>query len=343
MEECLREVYGAGERAATLTKHLLAFSRKQVLQPKVLDLNAVIEEMEKMVSRLISSNIHLETRLDKGLGPVLADRGQIEQVVMNLVINAADAMPDGGSLVVSTGRGALEAAGAESRDGFLISVQDSGSGMSAEVRSHMFEPFFTTKEHGKGTGLGLSTVYGIVTQSGGRIRVESTPGEGTCFHVVLPFASEGATLDEEPGIALNPEVPIGTETLLLVEDETGVRASMARYLSKKGYTVLSAQDGREALDFAERAEAVDLLITDVMMPRMGGGELSLRMKERFPDVPQIFISGYADSDDVNVESLRKLGVFLPKPFGLDELGRVVRNVLDAKASGDRGPAGRDEP
>ena len=330
------EIRKAADRAASLTRQLLAFSRKQVLQPKVLDLNAVVTEVEKMLRRLIGEDIELAAVLDLALGPVKADPGQIEQIILNLAVNARDAMPQGGRLTLKTANVTLDQAyvrqhlGATPGPYVLLAVSDTGVGMDAETRSHIFEPFFTTKGAGKGTGLGLSTVYGIVKQSGGTIWVESAPGRGTTFEIYLPLVEEGAASGElHP--ALPAPTPGGSETILVVEDEMSVRKLAAEFLGSNGYRVLEAQDGGEALQVCEEHRApIHLLMTDVVMPGMSGRELAVRLTGARPEMKVIYVSGYTD-DAIVQHGVREEGtVFLQKPFSLDALARTVREALDSK-------------
>ncbi len=330
------EIQKAAERATALTQQLLAFSRKQVLQPKVLDLNAVVTDVEKMLRRLIGEDIELTAVLDLALGRVKADPGQIEQIILNLAVNARDAMPQGGRLTLKTANVTLDQAyvrqhlGATPGPYVLLAVSDTGVGMDAETRSHIFEPFFTTKGAGKGTGLGLSTVYGIVKQSGGTIWVESAPGRGTTFEIYLPLVEE-ATANGELHPALPPPTPGGTETILVVEDEMSVRKLAAEFLGSNGYRVLEAQDGAEALQVCEEHRApIHLLLTDVVMPGMSGRELAVRLVGARPEMKVIYVSGYTD-DAIVQHGVREEGtVFLQKPFSLDTLARTVREALDSK-------------
>jgi nitrogen-specific signal transduction histidine kinase/ActR/RegA family two-component response regulator len=330
------EIQKAAERATALTQQLLAFSRKQVLQPKVLDLNTVVTEVEKMLRRLIGEDIELATTLDPALGPVKADPGQIEQIILNLAVNARDAMPQGGRLTLKTANVTLDQAyvrqhmGATLGPYVLLAVSDTGVGMDAETQSHIFEPFFTTKGAGKGTGLGLSTVYGIVKQSGGTIWVESAPGRGTTFEIYLPLVEEAAASGElHP--ALPAPTPGGSETILVVEDEMSVRKLAAEFLGSNGYRVLEAQDGGEALQVCEEHRApIHLLMTDVVMPGMSGRELAVRLVGARPEMKVIYVSGYTD-DAIVQHGVREEGtVFLQKPFSLETLAHTVREVLDSK-------------
>jgi two-component system, cell cycle sensor histidine kinase and response regulator CckA len=322
----IEEIKRAGERAASLTRQLLAFSRRQVLQPKVLDLNAAVTEMEHMLRRLIHENVDLRVVLDPGPIRVKADPGQLEQVIMNLVLNARDAMPGGGKLTVETASAELgeEAAGqrAAVRAGryVVLAVSDTGVGMDAATQARVFEPFFTTKEQGKGTGLGLATVYGIVRQSGGHIRVESAPGRGATFRVFLPLVEEGLPPAKPPTVS-GPL--LGTETVLIVEDEPSVRALAGEALRACGYTVLEASDGGEALLLCQGyKDPIHLVVTDVVMPQLGGRELARRLATLRPEVKVLYMSGYADDGAAEAGA-----AFLQKPFMPDDLARKVRETL----------------
>jgi PAS domain S-box-containing protein len=327
----LAEIREAAHRAARLTTQLLAFSRKQVLQPRVLDMNLVVGEAERMLRRVLPVDVALLAALDPAVGCVRADPGQLEQVLMNLVVNARDAMPSGGAIVIETAALDLDAPDATRAPGLppgrwiVLRVRDTGVGMDAATRARIFEPFFTTKEAGKGTGLGLSTVYGIVEQSGGMVQVDSTPGEGSVFHVYLPRAEEELSPDgDEPAITL----PGGHETVLLAEDEAGVRASVRRILEKHGYEVHEASNGVQALRVRDELEGkLDLLLTDVVMPEMGGFELASRLRARHPGLKVLLMSGYPDGAGF----APPLGAaFLGKPFTAESLVRRVRELLDAR-------------
>jgi len=330
----LDEIRQAGDRAAGLTRQLLAFSRKQIVEPTLLDLNEVVRGLAGMLGRLIPEDIQLVTVLGAEPALVSADRGQVEQVMMNLVVNARDAMPQGGRLAIETGHAALDEAYCREHEGarpgphVMLAVSDTGIGMDAETRSHVFEPFFTTKEPGKGTGLGLATVYGIVKQAGGSIWVYSEPGQGTTFKVYLPRAEEGAGL-ARPAAAPG-ETPRGTETILLVEDEETLRTLTREVLEALGYTVLEARHGVEALELSEgRQGRIDLLLTDVVMPHMSGRELAERLLASRPETRALFISGYTDDAAVRHRLVESPLAFLQKPFTADALARKVRGVLDA--------------
>ncbi|TMQ73794.1 MAG: PAS domain S-box protein [Candidatus Eisenbacteria bacterium] len=327
----------AAARGALLTGQLLAFSRKEVVAPRVLDLVAVVAEMEEMLRRLIGEHIELTMALADQPVHVRADRGHIEQVIMNLAVNARDAMRAGGVLTIQVVAVDLdETEGPDPRTGpqALIAVTDTGCGMSPEVVARIFEPFFTTKRQGEGTGLGLATVYGIVEQTRGRIRVESEPGRGTTFRVHLDRVSEGhAVADAE---ALVPSAATGTETVLLAEDEPAVRAMAREALETYGHTVLEARHGVEALAVAAAHPGpIHLLLTDIVMPHMGGGELAQRLTAERPDTRVLFMSGYTDDDVVRQGVFESGTAFLQKPFMLSALARKVREVLDAGPAADR--------
>ncbi|MFI5180384.1 MAG: PAS domain S-box protein [Thermoanaerobaculia bacterium] len=332
----LEEVAQAAERAAGLTRQLLAFSRKQVLNPKVLDLNSVVRDLEKMLRRLIGEDIRITTRLAPALGPVLADQGQIEQVILNLAVNARDAMPGGGTLSIETadvdaGRVLAEIGEAAAPVPYVtLSIGDTGCGMNASVMAHIFEPFFTTKEPGKGTGLGLATVFGIVQQSSGLIRVESQPGLGSTFRIFLPRATEESSA---PGAVPSTveTIPTGTETILLAEDDHALRALTRKMLTEAGYEVLAAPGPEEALAIAaSRPGTIDVLLTDVVMPRMSGPEMARALGEVRPGITIIYMSGYTD-DRVLRQGLLKPGIhFIQKPFTQAALLLGVREALERK-------------
>jgi signal transduction histidine kinase len=329
----LDEIRKAGERAATLTRQLLAFSRKQVLQPKVLDLNAVVADTSKMLHRLIGEDIRFRTILDPAIKRVKADPGQIEQVLMNLAVNARDAMPDGGSLSIETANVYLDEEYArhhvevQPSHYVMLAVSDTGCGMSSEILSHIFEPFFTTKEQGKGTGLGLAMVYGIVKQSGGHIWVYSEPGKGTTFKVYLPWAEEAAA-SEKSAAQQSALLPTGTETILLAEDDAQVREFASRVLSELGYKVIEAINGEQALKEAEQATKIDILLTDMVMPYIGGKELSEKLRAIRPGIKVLFLSGYTENKILHQGMLDGDVAFLHKPFTPGELARKVREMLD---------------
>ncbi len=329
----VEEIHRAAERAASLTRQLLAFSRSQVLQPRVISLNRLVDGMQDMLHRLLGEEIGIETRLDPALGSVQADPDQMEQVLLNLAVNARDAMPRGGTLRIETSNEEVEGPGAAPRPPLepgafvVLRVTDSGTGMDAATRAHIFDPFFTTKDVGRGTGLGLSTVYGIVKQSGGAIRVESEPGRGSAFTIHLP------RVDGVPAAGAPEERPVagsgGRETILLVEDEPAVRVLAREALRERGYTVLEAGDGEEAITLAERhPEEIHLLLTDVVMPRLRGRALADRLKAARPRLKVLFISGYPD-ETIAQHGVLEPGVpFLEKPFAPGTLLQRVRQVLD---------------
>jgi signal transduction histidine kinase len=333
----IREILKAGDRAASLTRQLLAFSRKQLLQPVELDLNRLISETERMLRRLIGEDIELATALEPALGWVRADPGQIEQVIMNLIVNARDAMPRGGRLVIETQNVELDQRDAEKHpevppgDYAMLAVSDSGCGMDDVTKSKLFEPFFTTKEADKGTGLGLATVHGIVKQSGGSIEVYSELGRGTMFKIYLPRISPAASLDKPyPGPAL---VPRGTETILLAEDEPGVRAAVRLVLESSGFKVLEARSAEEAMRICRTHQApIHLLVTDVVMPTMSGRQLAECAAAARPNIKVLFMSGYTDDSVVRHGVLGAGMRFLQKPFTPMVLARKVREVLGADAS-----------
>ncbi|HXL08180.1 MAG TPA: PAS domain S-box protein [Gemmatimonadales bacterium] len=332
--EDVDEIRNAGLRAAELTRQLLAFSRRQVLAPKVLELNGVVANMDKMLRRLIGEDVELATTLHAEAGAVNADPGQLEQVLLNLVVNARDAMPGGGRVLIETTRVLLRDELVERRhrlppgDYACLAVTDSGAGMDESTQAHLFEPFFTTKEVGKGTGLGLATVYGIVKQSGGYIWVYSEPGRGTTVRVYLPRVPGAA----EPPLPA-PELPAlrgGHETVLLVEDAAPVRTLARRSLEACGYTVLDAADGPSAIELSARhAGAIAVLVTDVVMPGMSGRELAERLAPTRPEMKVLYTSGYTDDAMVRQGVLNAGVAFLQKPFVPDSLARKVRDVLDS--------------
>jgi signal transduction histidine kinase/ActR/RegA family two-component response regulator len=330
----------AASRGALLTRQLLAFSRKEVLAPRVLDLVAVVSEMEEMLRRLIGEHIELVMVLDDPPIHVHADRGQLEQVVLNLAVNARDAMSDGGVLTIEvTAVESAEAsdAGVPGGPQAVISVSDTGCGMDSQTVTHIFEPFFTTKEQGKGTGLGLSTVYGIIEQVGGQIRVHSQPGAGTTFRVRLPRVGGSSNTQGTEGGAGG--LAGGSETILLAEDEAAVRAMAREALESSGYTVVEARNGVEALAaVTAHPGPIHLLVTDLVMPQMGGGELAVRLREERPGIHVLFMSGYTDDAVVRQGILEEHSAFLQKPFSLVALSQKVREVLDQSPAAESGTA-----
>jgi signal transduction histidine kinase/CheY-like chemotaxis protein len=326
------QIQKAAGRAVSLTRQLLAFSRMQVLQPRVLDLNAIVAEMGKMLPRLIGEDIEYVFLPEPKLALVKADPGQIEQVIMNLAVNARDAMAGGGKLTVRTLNVVVDEAEAHKRPPMspgpyvLLAVTDTGHGMDNKTKARIFEPFFTTKEVGKGTGLGLATVYGVVKQSGGFIWVESTPGEGATFEVYLPQALEA--IAEVEAEAKPSAIPRGSETILVVEDEAGVRELACQFLKVSGYSVLEAEDGVEALEIAARyAGKIHLMLSDMVMPRMSGGELMERLVAVRPDVKVLLMSGYSEYSSGHPGQGIPQALILQKPFSLPSLVEKVREVL----------------
>jgi CheY-like chemotaxis protein len=330
------EIKTAGERAASLTQQLLAFSRRQVLQPKVLDLNAVVADFDKMLGRLVGEGIRVTVHREPCLWQVRADPGEIGRAIVNLALNARDAMPEGGTLTIETANVTLTRADASNRDDLApgryvtMAVHDTGVGIDAEARPHIFEPFFTTKEAGKGTGLGLATVLGIVEQSGGAIRCDSEQGEGTTFKIFLPAVVEG--VESKAGLPGDLAVaPKGSEVILLVEDEDAVRKLARRILEQGGYVVIDARNGREGLALCEAHQGpIDLLVTDVVMPELGGRELAEGALRLRPAMKVMFMSGHTQ-DVVLKAGIQKGTAFLQKPFTPVALAQKVRETLDSDA------------
>jgi PAS domain S-box-containing protein len=336
IQERLTQMMAAADRAAGLTNQLLAFSRRQMIQPRVLNLNAIVESAGKMVHRVIGEDVQLVTVLSPDLGNTKVDPGQIEQVLLNLIINARDAMPQGGKISVKTANVELDDR-ASARLGMapgkcvMLAVSDTGVGMDAAVLAHVFEPFFTTKEPGKGTGLGLSTVYGIVKQSGGEVSVESEPGQGTTFRLYLPRIFEAAGSGDK--IAPAAGAARGTETILLVEDDPGVRKLARDLLSVQGYTVLECAGGAETLELCSRHQGpFHLLLTDVVMPGMTGAELAKKIERLYPQIAILFMTGYTEDAVVHHGIVHSRVRLLQKPFTPDGLARAVRGALDAPRS-----------
>ncbi|MBI3181093.1 MAG: response regulator [Myxococcales bacterium] len=337
IHEDLEEIRNAGERAATLTRQLLAFSRKQVLEPQVVDLNEIVSGTEKMIRRLLGEDIEVVTLPCQALGRAKVDLGQMEQVIMNLVVNARDAMPRGGRLTIETANAVLDEAyakehvGASAGPHVMLAISDTGTGMDKETQSRIFEPFFTTKEKGKGTGLGLSTVFGIVKQSGGNIWVYSEPGRGSTFKVYLPRTEEplGDAQGAPPGAPTK-----GSETILLVEDEDAVRAVAREILQRNGYRVLEAANPYDALALSERHQIeIHLLLTDVVMPGMGGRQLAERLHEARPETRVLYMSGYTENTVVHHGVLQSGVLLLQKPLTPESLLVKVREALGASKSG----------
>jgi PAS domain S-box-containing protein len=327
------EIQNAAERAASLTRQLLAFSRRQIMEMKVLDLNTLLRDLEKMLRRIISENIEMVIQLAEDLGWVRADVGQIEQVILNLVVNAKDSMPSGGKLTIETANVELDESYARSHvdvkpgPHVMLSVSDTGAGMTPEVRERIFEPFFTTKETGKGTGLGLSTAYGIVKQSKGHIWVYSVQGKGTAFKIYLPSVDE--PLEEIGKEVLKKELPRGNETILIVEDDEEVRKLAAKILEKQGYTILETFNGDDALVACERSRSpIHLMLADVVMPGMSGSELAKLLKPLYPEIKILYMSGYTDDAIVHHGILEQGVDYIQKPFAMEGLATKVREVLD---------------
>ena len=344
VREEVEEIHKAGMRSASLTHQLLAFSRQQVLQPEVVALNVVVEDIEKMLRRLIGEDIECVTRLERDLGDIEVDRGQIQQVIVNLSVNARDAMPDGGRLAIETATVAVDEHMATTNEGLpagsyvCLSVCDTGVGMAAEVRARIFEPFFTTKERGRGTGLGLAMVYGIVRQSGGHITVESEVGRGTTFRVYFPIVrgTHAAPPVQAAGVGRG-----GHETILLVEDEELVRRAASRILRKKGYTVLDATTPEHAIALAKQhGPTIDLVLTDVIMPRIDGYELARRLLAEHGSLRVLYMSGYTDAAARERSGRQSDAPFLQKPFGPAALLSKVREVLDRAGDVDEQPGPR---
>jgi two-component system cell cycle sensor histidine kinase/response regulator CckA len=332
----VEEILKAGERAASLTRQLLAFSRRQVLAPQCLDLNSVVANLDKMLRRLIGEDIEVMNTLTPELWKVKADPGQIEQVLVNLAVNARDAMPGGGQLRIETANTTITAQTARdydppmpSGDYVMLTVSDTGCGMDQETLSHIFEPFFTTKEEGKGTGLGLATVYGIVKQSGGFIWAHSQRDHGASFKIYLPCFQEEKTAQETQTASKAPLRARGTETILLVEDEYAVRELARGILEAAGYAVLEARSGEEAIRiFSSRQQPIDFLLTDVVMPQMGGRELAQAVKKMDAKIKIAFMSGYAENAIVHRGIPEPSTVLLQKPFTPAVLVRTIRDTLD---------------
>jgi len=329
----IEEVQKAADRAAGLTRQLLAFSRRQVMEMRVLDPNTLLRDLDKMLRRIIGEDIELVTQLADDLGTIKADPGQVEQVIMNLAVNARDAMTKGGKLTIETANVELDKTYARNHVAVepgpyvMLSVSDTGVGMTPEVRDRVFEPFFTTKEKGKGTGLGLSTVYGIVKQSGGNIWVYSEPGKGTAFKIYLSRVDE--PLEEVGEKVVQKELTGRGETILVVEDEEEVRKLAVQILRRQGYTVLEASQGNEASHICEQHKGpIHLMVMDVVMPGMNGRELVKSLEPHHPEMKVLYMSGYTDNAIVHHGILEKGLSFLQKPFTLEGLLRKVREVLD---------------
>jgi signal transduction histidine kinase/ActR/RegA family two-component response regulator len=328
------QIRRVADRAALLTRQLLAFSRRQMLQPKILDLNELIVEMGRLLQRLLREDIEYKVQLGEPLGRVQADPGQMEQVLLNLIVNAADAMPKGGTLTVETENVCVDEHYAQARaplapgDYVMLAVSDTGFGMEASTKARIFEPFFTTKEPGKGTGLGLATVYGVVKQSSGYIFVDSEPGAGARFEIYLPQVPE--KVQEAAAEERAKKVRGGRETVLLVEDEADVRTLTCEFLKSAGYQVLTAADGEEGLSIGEKfRDEIDVVVSDVVMPRMRGPEMAKRLRRILPDLKVVYISGYTEEFSEGT-SLLEDASFLQKPFSRDELLRKIHDALKGK-------------
>ena len=331
--ELLRQIRKAGERAAGLTRQLLAFSRKDIAAPTLLSLNEIVRNIEKMLGRLLGEDIEVRTDLQPDLGLIRADPCQMEQVLFNLAANARDAMPQGGRLTIETRRATLDAlellgqSDTDTRPGVLLVVKDTGCGMDEATRSRIFEPFFTTKDVGKGTGLGLATVHGIIKQSGGHITFASEPGVGTTFRIFLPGAESVAPHGTPLPVVAKPTK--GSETVLLVEDEEGVRTLSRMVLEEGGYTVLEASSGAEALRICEqRKDPIHLLLTDVVLPGMGGSQVAETCRSLHPEMRILYMSGYTDDTILRHGILTENVDFLHKPFLPASFTHKIREVLD---------------
>jgi two-component system cell cycle sensor histidine kinase/response regulator CckA len=336
MREDIKAISNAVKRAANLINQLLAFSRRQAMRLEVIDLNPVLQNLEKMLRRVIGEDVEFATRLAVNLGRIKADPGQIEQILLNLALNARDAMPSGGKLIIETVNLTLSETYSQSYIGLtaghyvMISITDTGLGMTKEVKQRIFEPFFTTKEIGKGTGLGLSMVYGIVKQSGGHIEVDSEPGKGTTFRIYFPRVDEPMVEEKEQDTGGSS---LGNETILLVEDEEDVRKLIARILREQGYKVLEASQGREVFSLCEgQGGPIHLMVTDMIMPEMNGMELAKQIKQIYPEMKVLYMSGYSpDKVATDCEKVEKEIEFIQKPFTVDRLARKIREVLEKQS------------
>ncbi|MBD3274488.1 MAG: response regulator, partial [Candidatus Marinimicrobia bacterium] len=340
IQEDLQTVHDAGIRAEKLTRQLLAFSRRQQLQPVVLNVNDLILDLKKMLTRIIGEHIHLHTDVAEDIWPVKVDPGQMEQVIINLAVNARDAMPGGGQLHINTRNvftSLTEVSGKDvsKEEPFVeIEIRDTGRGMPEETVERIFEPFYTTKEKGKGTGLGLATVYGIIKQSGGDIRVDSTPDKGTSFTILIP---KSEAKPEETAVTSGKKIAhFAGETILLAEDEETVRDFIINGLESHGLQVITARNGEDALDkFEERSDDIDLVITDVVMPKMSGPELIREMNKSNKGLPVIYISGYSDEMLIQIQQLDDLSDFVQKPFTIQALLNKIMELLEKVQSNER--------
>jgi len=327
----IAEIQKAGTRAARLTRQLLAFSRKEIIEPKLLDLNVIVADIRRLLERLIGEDVRVVLVSAGAVAPVLCDQGQVEQIIVNLAVNARDAMPSGGTLTIETATVELRDDVANSRGGMkagryvALTVTDTGTGMSPEVQARLFEPFFTTKGAGKGTGLGLATVHGIVTRCGGHLKVVSEVGRGTSFTAYFLPAEAAWPIAAAPAPAVRPRA--GVQTILVVEDEEGLRQLTRRLLVRQGYTVLVAANADEASLLFEENPSIDLLLTDVVMPGASGPELVTRLVERRPALKVIYMSGYTDDAIVHHGVLDPGIAFVHKPFTSESLGQKIREVL----------------
>jgi two-component system cell cycle sensor histidine kinase/response regulator CckA len=332
LRDQVQEITNAGNRAIALTSQLLAFSRKQVIRPRAINLDVLVTDSRKMLERLIREDIELKQNLTPELWNIMADSHQVEQVIMNLVVNARDAMPNGGVLTIETSNLEL---GEQDVKGFmelkpgryvLLTVTDTGTGMTAETKRRLFEPFFTTKSVGEGTGLGLSMVYGIVKQHRGEISFYSEPGLGTSFKIYWPATDQASELI--PGPEQIDVLYEGTETILLVEDDANLRKIMRQMLLRQGYKVLETKQSLDAIDMASKHKGpIDLLLTDVVMPKLNGAELATKMVALRPDIKVVFMSGYSGGGALERGMLDADALFLQKPFGMDALDQLLRKVL----------------
>jgi len=329
----ISQIDKSAERTQQLTQQLLAFSRQQSLLPKVVNINKIIKNMKNMLIRLIGEDVKLRTNLSLTIGNIKVDSGQIEQIIMNLVINARDAMPDGGNIVISTKNFTVDNNFTISHDGLnegnyiQISINDAGIGMSKEIQNKIFEPFFTTKGVEKGTGLGLSTVYGIVKQSNGYIWVESEPGAGSTFHILFPHIKE--KIEKLKKTKVKPKKVNGKETILLVEDELDVRSLVRESLQFYGYHILETENGKKALELTNKTnDDIDLVLTDLIMPEMSGIELAKKLRASNPDIKILFMSGYSDKAEFNKDELDKNSGYIGKPFSPQDIAQKIREILD---------------